>query len=99
MDGDLFYNGLTCLNAQEAAPVKVTLYRHQAEAFLMTMDLFGVFSGRPQKSEGVAYLMEMGTGKTVTAIASIGCMYNEGLVRRALIIMGPMSRPLTIKRS
>jgi SNF2 family DNA or RNA helicase len=90
MDGDLFYNGLTCLNAQEAAPVKVTLYRHQAEAFLMTMDLFSVFSGGLQKSEGMAYLMEMGTGKTVTAIASMGCMYEEGLVRRVLIV-APLS--------
>jgi SNF2 family DNA or RNA helicase len=54
------------------------------------MDLFSVFSGGLQKSEGMAYLMEMGTGKTVTAIASMGCMYNEGLVRRALIV-APLS--------
>lgn len=76
---------------QKHAPVKVKLYRHQAEAFMMTMDKFGTFSGAPPESEGMAYLFEMGTGKTLTSIASIGCMYQHGMIERVLIVA-----PLTI---
>ena len=66
-------------------PVKVTPYDHQKRAFEFICKQFGVFGG-PQKSRGTALLMEMGTGKSLTAIAAAGCMYQFGLIRKALVV-------------
>lgn len=71
-------------------PVKdCELYQHQHEAFCYICDMFGIDDGL-QKSKGVALLMEMGTGKTVVSIATIGILYQMGLITRALII-APLS--------
>ena len=37
-----------------------------------------------ENSKGVAFLMDMGTGKTITTIALIGAMNLENLVKRVL---------------
>ena len=39
-----------------------------------------------KNNKAVAYLMDMGTGKTITTIALIGAMYKEKLVGRVLIV-------------
>ena len=61
-------------------PVKVKLYEHQRRGWLRAMDAL-VFGGG-----GFGLLYEMGCGKTVTAIAIMGSLFQEGLLRRALII-------------
>ena len=37
-------------------------------------------------SKGCAYLMDMGTGKTITTIAVAGTLYNEGRIKRLLVV-------------
>lgn len=39
-----------------------------------------------QGGRGYAYLFEMGCGKTLTAIATMGVLYRRGLVRKVLVI-------------
>jgi len=38
------------------------------------------------QSKGCAYLMDMGTGKTITTIAVAGTLYNTGNIRRLLVV-------------
>ncbi len=38
------------------------------------------------QSKGCAYLMDMGTGKTITTIAVAGTLYNTGNIKRLLIV-------------
>lgn len=61
-------------------PVKVKLYDHQRRGWMHAMDAL-VFGGG-----GFGLLYEMGCGKTLTAIAVMGSLFNEKLLRRALII-------------
>lgn len=61
-------------------PVKVKLYDHQHRGWMHAMDAL-VFGGG-----GFGLLYEMGCGKTLTAIAVMGSLFNEKLLRRALII-------------
>ena len=75
--------------AEEALPIKVTPYHHQVEAFLFAVQKFGLRD--PGKtSDGVALLMEMGTGKTITSIAIAGALFNAGMIERILIV-SPLS--------
>ena len=46
-------------------PVRAVPYRHQRDAFLFACGMFGILpEKRKIESQGVALLMEMGTGKT-----------------------------------
>lgn len=65
-------------------PIKVQPYHHQQNAFEFACDKFGLTDGRV-KSHGVAYLMEMGTGKSLTGIAVAGALYLNGKIKRVLI--------------
>lgn len=70
-------------------PIKAAPYEHQKSAFAFTCDKFGLFDEQ-RKSQGVALLMEMGTGKTLVSIAVAGCMYQHGKVKRVLVV-APLS--------
>ena len=56
-------------------PVKVDPFIHQVQAFNLGL-----------QKPSVALLMEMGTGKTVTAIGIAGARYLRGEVKRVLVI-------------
>lgn len=56
-------------------PLKVEPFRHQVLGFNIGIQI-----------PNVALLMEMGTGKTVTAIAIVGRRYLDGYVRRVLVV-------------
>lgn len=70
-------------------PVKAKPYRHQQEAFDFVCRLFGLTDGQ-QRSSGAALLMEMGTGKTLVAIAVACILYQFGLAERVLVV-APLS--------
>ena len=70
-------------------PIKAVPYDHQRRAFEFACDKFGVFTGKV-KSRGVAFLMEMGCGKTISSIAVAGCMYQNKKIKRVLIV-APLS--------
>lgn len=70
-------------------PLKSRAYNHQQCAFDFACRQFGLHEV-PKHSSGVALLMEMGTGKTITSIAISGILYQFGLVKRILIV-APLS--------
>ena len=70
-------------------PIKVRPYLHQQAAFDFTCEKYGLLPCK-EKSRGVALLMEMGCGKTLTAIGISGILYQFGLAERALIV-APLS--------
>ncbi len=53
-------------------PIKAHPYEHQRQAFEFACRLFGLMGHDPPTSLGVALLMEMGTGKSLTTIAVAG---------------------------
>ena len=55
-------------------PLKATLYRHQQSACRFACERFGILPSETH-SNGVALLMEMGCGKTITSIAIVGILY------------------------
>lgn len=65
-------------------PVKVRPYAHQQAGYDFACRIFGLYDGRI-RSHGVAFLMEMGTGKTLTSIGVVGALYQFGLVKRILV--------------
>ena len=65
-------------------PVKVRPYAHQQAGYDFACQVFGLSDGR-MRSHGVAFLMEMGTGKTLTSIGVTGALYQFGLVNRVLV--------------
>lgn len=69
--------------------IKAKPYQHQIEAFDFACRQFGIYSGYPI-SRGVAFLMEMGTGKSLTAIAVTGALSESGKARKVLIV-APLS--------
>ena len=71
-------------------PIKAHPYEHQQRAYEFTCRMFGLTGHDPPPSRGVALLMEMGTGKTLTAIAVAGRLYRDGTVTRMLIV-APLS--------
>lgn len=77
-------------DAQLLAPVRANLYKHQREAFLFVLNLYGALDGTTPESNGAGLLFEMGCGKTITSIAIAGFMYQMGLVKR-LLIVAPLS--------
>lgn len=70
-------------------PVKVRPYAHQQAAFDFACRLFGLLPSE-KHSRGVALLMEMGCGKTMTAIGIAGILYQFGLINRVLVV-APLS--------
>jgi SNF2 family DNA or RNA helicase len=66
-------------------PIRANPYRHQKEAFANALGTFST-----EKSEGYALLMEMGTGKSLTAIAIAGRLYLDGKIGRVLVV-APLS--------
>ena len=58
------------MDSNHDLPVKVTPYGHQRDAYRFACWLFGLDG--EGISRGAALLMEMGTGKTITAIAIAG---------------------------
>ena len=71
------------------APLKVSPYAHQLEGYNLACRSMGII-GSDAKCPGFALLMEMGTGKTITAIAIAGRAYLEGKIKR-LLIFAPKS--------
>lgn len=63
-------------------PVKVDPFKHQREAFNFAMETYE----NEQNCRGVAMLVEMGCGKTLTAIAVAGELYNLGKIKKLLVV-------------
>ena len=72
-------------NASLLMPVKARPYYHQSQAFDFACEKFGLTAPHIS-SNGVALLMEMGTGKTITSIGITGALYQFGKVNRVLIV-------------
>jgi len=70
--------------------IKAAPYRHQVNAFNFVCSKFGLITSDRASSNGAALLMEMGLGKTLTAIAVTGALYQAGKIGRALIV-APLS--------
>ena len=67
------------MNDNTILPIRAKPYRHQAEACAFALK-------RLADGGGAALLMEMGTGKTLTAIAIVGALLLTGGIRRALVV-------------
>ena len=65
-------------------PIRAEPYAHQQAAFDFACRKFGLFSEK-KSSDGVAFLMDMGTGKTITTIAVTGILYQASKIKRVLI--------------
>ncbi len=63
-------------------PIKTEPYEHQKEAFNFAMKLYD----DTKNSRGVAMLVEMGCGKTLTAISVAGELYNSEEIKKLLIV-------------
>lgn len=59
--------------------VKATLYKHQERAYTFALDTLN-------KSKGLAILAEMGTGKTLITIATVGTLYEQGKIYKLLVV-------------
>lgn len=70
-------------------PVKTKPYAHQQRAFDFACRQFGVLPAE-SNSRGIALLMEMGTGKTLTSIGIAGALFQFADIRRILIV-APLS--------
>lgn len=70
-------------------PITVKPYHHQQQAFDFACMRFGLLPS-DFRSNGVALLMEMGTGKTITSIGISGILYQFGRVNRILVV-APLS--------
>ncbi len=64
-------------------PIRASPYRHQCEAAHFAME-------RLENGGGAALLMEMGTGKTLTAIAVVGQLWQKRKIRH-LLVVAPLS--------
>lgn len=68
-----------------AMPIKAKPYFYQQMAFDFACNKFGIIMPYIT-SNGVALLMEMGYGKSLTGIGIAGAVFQFGRIRRALII-------------
>lgn len=78
---------------KDSMHIKAKPFHHQIEAFYFICGLFGLDSNDGQislRSRGAALLMEMGTGKSLTAIAVTGALFDETRICRVLIV-APLS--------
>ncbi|MEN6634325.1 MAG: SNF2-related protein, partial [Clostridiaceae bacterium] len=71
-------------------PIKAHPYEHQRRAYEFACRLFGLTGHDPPASRGVALLMEMGTGKSLTTIAVAGRLWLNHEADRMLIV-APLS--------
>jgi SNF2 family DNA or RNA helicase len=77
-------------NITNRMPVKTHPYEHQQRAYEFACRQFGLTGHDPPPSRGVALLMEMGTGKTLTTIAVAGRLFLDQTIERMLIV-APLS--------
>ena len=77
-------------NKQLHMPIRAHPYDHQRRAFSFTCQKFGLAGHDPPPSRGVALLMEMGTGKSLTTIAVAGRLFLDQKIERMLIV-APLS--------
>ena len=64
-----------------------TLYRHQIKAFNIALALMGRMSGfETLHGGGCALYLEMGLGKSLSAIAITGRLFLDGHIRRVLVV-------------
>lgn len=75
-------------NTPPHMPIRAAPYRHQQDAFAFALEKFGLYD--EQSSPGVAFLMEMGCGKSLTTIAVAGALYRAGKIHRMLVV-APLS--------
>jgi SNF2 family DNA or RNA helicase len=66
-------------------PIRAAPFAHQSAAYAAALETFA--SGN---SQGYALLMEMGCGKSLTAIGITGALYLGGKIRRVLVV-APLS--------
>ena len=71
-------------------PLKAKPYLHQQQAFDFACKQFGLMEDGCERSNGVALLMEMGTGKTIVSVAISGILYQFGLAKKVLVV-APLS--------
>lgn len=77
------------MNSMTQMPITVQPYNHQQEAYVFALQQFGLLPATTN-SRGVALLMEMGTGKTLTAIGIAGALQAAGKIQRILVV-SPLS--------
>lgn len=70
-------------------PIKVKPYEHQVKAYEFALHLFGLVTGHIL-ANGCAFLMEMGTGKSLTSIGVEGALYKAGKIKKVLVV-APLS--------
>lgn len=70
-------------------PIKAKLYQHQQNACRFACERFGVLPSEVH-SNGVALLMEMGCGKTITSIAIAGILHQHRHIKK-ILITAPLS--------
>lgn len=85
----LFDRNVNSFSFAPEMPVKAEPFDHQKKAFEYACDQFGLAGGLP-KSTGVALFMEMGTGKSLTAIGIAGALFLLRRISRVLIV-SPLS--------
>ena len=71
-------------------PIRARPYDHQRSAFSFTCQMFGLAGHDPPCNRGVALLMEMGTGKSLTTIAVAGRLFLDQKIERMLVV-APLS--------
>ena len=69
--------------------IKANLYQHQQNACRFACERFGILPSEVH-SNGVALLMEMGCGKTITSIAISGILHEYRHIKR-ILITAPLS--------
>lgn len=62
-------------------PIKADLYQHQQNACRFAYERFGLLPSEVH-SNGVALLMEMGCGKTITSIAIAGILHQHRHIKK-----------------
>ena len=77
-------------NKTNRMPIRAHPYEHQQKAYEFACRLFGLTGHNPPPSRGVALLMEMGTGKSLTTISVAGRLWLDGKIERMLIV-APLS--------
>lgn len=66
-------------------PLKVSPYKHQQQAIKFACRMFGI-SEQKRKTSGVALLMQMGTGKSLTAIGIAGTLYEKKKITKMCVV-------------
>ena len=77
-------------NKENRMPIRAHRYEHQQRAYAFACRSFGLTGRNPPPSRGVALLMEMGTGKSLTTIAVAGRLLLDHKIERMLIV-APLS--------